>query len=124
MVDKTLAREIRKAAPARLQDRDGYFAFVNKVCSAAKEMSVTTIREDFNRLAAKHGRAVTAVVLAATLYERRERLDNWNLDWARDVLSYWPHTEGLIDRANIRDGIHPTAICDYADSFIRCNTEP
>ena len=124
MVEKTLAREIRKAAPTRIQDHDGYFAFVKKVTSAAKEMSVTTIREDFNALAAKHGRAVTAVVLAATLYERRERLDCWNLDWAVDVLRYWPHTEGLIDRANIRDGIHPTAICDYAADFIWCNTEP
>lgn len=124
MLEKTLAQEIRKAAPARAQDRDGYFAFVRKVSDAAQEMSVTTIRKDFNALAAKHGRAVTAVVLAATLYERRERLDRWNLKWACDVLNCWPHTQGLLDRAAIRDGIHPTAICDYASGFIRCNTEP
>ena len=124
MLEKTLAREIRKAAPARTQDREGYFAFVRKVSSASQDMSVTTIRADFDKLVAKHGRAVTAVVLAATLYERRDRLENWNLNWACDVLNCWPHTQGLMDRAAIRDGIHPTAICDYAAGFIRCNTEP
>ena len=124
MLEKTLAKEIRKAAPARTQDRDGYFAFLNKVRSAARDMSVTSIRRDFDGLAAKHGRAVTADVLAATLYERRQRLDCWNLDWACDTLRCWPHTEGTLQSAAIRDGIHPTAICDYAADFIWCNTEP
>lgn len=123
MVDKTLAREIHKAAPTRNENKDGYFSFLNKVRSAAQDMSVTSIRRDFNSLAAKHGRAVTAVVLAATLFERRERLDYWNLPWALDVLQCWPHTEGTLRSAAIRDGIHPTAVCDYAAAFIRCNTE-
>lgn len=123
MLEKTLAKEIRKAAPARTQDQDSYFAFLNRVKEAARDMSVTTIRADFDKLSAKHGRAVTAVVLAATLYERRERLDCWNLDWACDTLRCWPHTAGTLESAAIHDGIHPTAICDYAAGFIWSNTD-
>lgn len=119
-LDRELAREIKRAAPER-KDREAYFAFAKKVKSAKADMSTTKIRECFDGLSEKHGRPVTAIVVAATLWMRRERLDRWKLKWAMEVLDCWPHTPGLLDDAAIDDGIHPTAICDYAGDFIRMN---
>lgn len=117
-----LAREIRKSAPPRT-DRQAYFAFAHRVEAAAEEMSSTAIRDHFNDYTKKHGRVVTAICVAATIYARRNRLDGWCLPWAQAVLDAWPHTEGLLDRAAIRDSLHPTRICEYAQNFIRLNSE-
>ena len=121
-LDRALAREIKRVAPQR-KDREEYFAFAKKVKAAKADMSIIEIRDRFNELQAKHGRPVTAIVVAATLWMRRERLDRWKLKWAMEVLDCWPHTPGLRDDAAIDDGIHPTALCDYAGEFIRVNEE-
>ena len=73
----------------------------------------------------KHGRAVVAVCVAATLDARKDRLDCWNWVWAYEVLSALPQSITLrnLERAHIEDGLHPTAICDYAGPFIRLTTE-
>lgn len=44
---------------------------------------------------------------------------------AYEVLSALPQSITLrnLERAHIEDGLHPTAICDYAGPFIRLTTE-
>ena len=56
---------------------------------------------------------------------RKDRLDGWNWVWASEVLSALPRgiTLRSLERAHIDDGLHPTAICDYAGPFIRETTE-
>ena len=68
---------------------------------------------------------MTALVIASTLYQRRERLDNWGLLWARAVLELWTNRgRTFVERACIDDWFyHPTKICEYAGSFIRVTTE-
>lgn len=81
--------------------------------------------DDLRGLCIKHGRAVVAVCVAATLDARKDRLDCWNWVWAYEVLSALPQSITLrnLERAHIEDGLHPTAICDYAGPFIRMTTE-
>lgn len=123
MIDRELAREIKRATP-KLQDRDAYFSFIRKVRDAKKDMSTPEVCRTFEDMLRKHGRVVTAIVVAATLYQRRERLDGWGYRWATDVLGLWAHTRGHLEDAAIEDGLHPTRICEYAGSFIRLSTDP
>ena len=89
------------------------------------DLSTPKARENFNACLSKHGRAVVAVCVAATLDARKDRLDCWNWVWAYEVLSALPQSITLrnLERAHIEDGLHPTAICDYAGPFIRLTTE-
>lgn len=121
-LERTLAREIKRAAPP-LNDRAAFHAFAAKIREAKRDMSCTGIRDHFYDMLAKHGRPVTAIVLAATLWARQKRLEGWKLSWAQDVLDCWPHTLGLLEEAAIDDGLHPSRICEYAGDFIRLNEE-
>ena len=121
-LDRCLAREIKRAAPDR-RDREAYFAFVGKLRDACDEMSCTDVLYHFNDMLNKHGRVVTAIVIAATLWSRMGRLDGWKLNWAIDVNDCWQHTEYLLSEIAIRDELHPSRICEYAGSFIRATEE-
>lgn len=122
-LDSTLAREIKTKLYGK-GDREAKFAALRKVKEASKDMSVTTIRTSFNDFLKKHGRAVTAVCIAATLFQRKERIDNWGIVWADKVLDLVPFfTVSNIEDASIKDGIHPTAVCEYAEQLIRYTTE-
>lgn len=119
--------ELRKEIRAALGDgsRDAKFAFLHRIEDARRDLSSTDVRRTFYAAVKKHGRAACAVCIAATLNDRRDRLDGWGYTWARAVLDLLPgFIPGNIDRAVIRDGIHPTAICEYADLFIRVTTAP
>lgn len=74
------------------------------------------IREDYR---------VEACMAELSETERTARLDCWNWVWACEVLSALPQSITLrnLERAHIEDGLHPTAICDYAGPFIRLTTE-
>ena len=92
---------------------------MNKV----RRKALTEIQEQLDSLR-EHGRVPVVICVAATLEARRERLDNWGMAWAREVLALLPGwTHGNRERAHIEDGIHPTAICDYARGLIACTTE-
>ena len=126
-LDSTLIREIRAQANGD-GGREARFAFIKKVRGASKLMSAPDVIRNGKITEAfqAYGRAAVAICFAATLYQRRERLDFWGFSWATEVLKLWknrpPH--GL-DDAYIDDGIHPTSICDsdYAGSFIRLTAE-
>ena len=121
-LDRTLVKEIKAAIGDG--SREAKFALLKKIDAAAEEMSTPEIRERFNEMLVKHGRAVTAICVAATIWERRDRLDDWRIDWATEVLELWTTkpASGVI-RAYIRDDLHPTRICEYAYSFIKLTSE-
>lgn len=126
-LDRVLANDIKKQANGD-GSREARFAFLKKVREAAKMMSTPEVVEDgkFDEAMKIYGRVVVSICVAATLYQRRERLDFWKFNWAMEVLNLWTNrTPHGIEEAYIDDGIHPTRICDYdyAGSFIRLTTE-
>jgi hypothetical protein len=121
-LDQTLAREIKAANGDG--SRSAKFALLRRVENARQEMSTPEIRVKFNEILRTHGRAVTAICVASTLWSRQERLESWGLPWAREVLLLWTtKPPSGISRATIDDGIHPTRICEYAAEFIKLTTE-
>ena len=118
-LDRTFIREINKLIGNG--SREAKFAMLKRIDAAKKDLSTTKIRDTFIDCLRKHGRAVVAVCVAATLDARKERIDLWGWNWAHEVLSLLPQnyiTPSFRGRACIEDGIHPTAICDYASSFV------
>lgn len=121
--DRELLKEVKMLAGDG--SREAKFALLRRIDAARKDLSTPKARETFNVCLSKHGRAVVAVCVAATLDARKDRLDGWNWVWAYEVLSALPRGITLrnLERAHIDDGLHPTAICDYAGPFIRATTE-
>ena len=124
-LDRELAREIKKAQGDG--SREARFALWEKVQGARDLMCDRAFEgpSRFNECLRLYGRAVTALVVASTLSQRRERLDNWGLTWALAVLELWTNRGRTFEeRACIDDWFyHPTKICEYAGSFIRVTTE-
>ena len=121
-LDRTLAKEIK--ALNGDGSREARFDTLRRVEAARKDLSTPEVRDRFNDCIRKHGRAVVAICVAATLYTRRERLDRWGLKWALEALECWTNRgQSFVDRSYIDDQLHPTRICEYAGSFIRATTE-
>lgn len=121
-LDSTLAREVK--ALNGDGSREARFETLRRVEAAKKDLSSPRVRDGFNEALRLHGRAITAVCVAATLYTRRERIDRWGLGWALAILDLWTNRgRTFVDRANIDDGLHPTRICEYAGELIRLTTE-
>lgn len=95
------------------QDKKGKWFFVLEDCLADEHC--------MNKRPTNKG----AWAACDTLDARKDRLDCWNWVWAYEVLSALPQSITLrnLERAHIEDGLHPTAICDYAGPFIRLTTE-
>lgn len=126
-LDTTFAKEVKREANGD-GSREARFAFNEKVRGAAKMMSTPDVLHGgkVNEAFKTYGRVAVGICFAATLYQRRERLDFWGFDWATEVLKLWTNrTPNSLDNAAINDGIHPTKICyhDYAGNFIRLTTE-
>lgn len=124
-LDRVLAKDIQREANGD-GSREAKFAFMKRVEAANKALSTPeVVRGGFDAAIKEHGRVSVSVCVAATLYNRRERLDKWGFLWATEVLSLWTNrTPSGIDRATIRDEtLHPTSICGYAGEFIRLTTE-
>ena len=124
-LDQELAKEIRKAQGDG--GRDAKFSLWHEVQGARDLMGDRSIEGEsrVNECLRRYGRAVTAIVIASTLYRRQERLDNWGLSWSLQVLELWTNRgPSFVERAAIDDWFyHPTRICDHAESFIRITTE-
>lgn len=121
-LDRELERELR--ALNGDGSREARFETLGLVKAAQKDLSSTEVREKFSECLRRHGRAVVALCVAATLYTRRERIDGWGLLWALTVLDLWTNRgQQFIDRANIDDGLHPTRIIEYAGELVRLTTE-
>lgn len=121
-LDRELIREIKKA------NGDGTratrFDFLNKVRDAAKMMSCTEAPKMLNEALKRYGRAAVACTLAATIFERRDRLSRRSIVWATNILNIWTN-HGSLDSCIIDDNLHPTKIeyPEYAGSFIRLTIE-
>lgn len=125
-LDRTLVKEIKAANGDG--GHDAKFALLHKIHKAVKDMSTPDIAVRFDEMLVKHGRAVTAICTAATLWMRKERLElsGWELMWATKVLELWttkPKSETGVGHANIDDRLHPTRILEYAASFMECTME-
>ena len=121
-LDRTLAKEINGLNGDR--SRDAKFALLAKIDAAAKDMSNPNIAGSFDKMLGKHGRAVVAICVASTLWTNKERLDNWQIKWAMQVLDEWKlKPMSGVERAVINDGLHPTRICEYAGAFINFTSE-
>lgn len=121
-LDRTIVKEIRDAVGDG--SRTAKFRLLARVSDCCVDLSRMDIRAAFPEVLKKHGRVPVVICVAATLDARKERLDYWQIGWAQEVLSLLPGwTPGNRERGHIDDGIHPTAICDYARSLIRCTTE-
>ena len=121
-LDRTLVREIK--ALTGDGSREAKFALLKRIDAAKNDLSTIKVHDTFNDCLYEHGRGVVIICVAATLDARKERLDFWKWEWALEVLKLLPmFTPGNLARAYIDDGIHPTAICDYAGNLIRLTTE-
>ena len=125
-LDRTLVKEINAANGD--ESREAKFLLLHKIHKAVEDMSTPDIAERFDEMLVKHGRAVTAICIAATLWTRKERLElgGWELMWATKVLELWttkPKSETGIGHACIDDQLHPTRILEYAASFMKCTTD-
>lgn len=123
-LDNELAREIKKAQGDG--SREARFSLWNEVQDARDLMGDEAFEgpSRLNECLGRYGRAVTALVVASTLFQRKERIDRWGLAWALEVLKLWTNRgPSFVERAAIDDWFfHPTRICEYAASFIRCTT--
>lgn len=121
-LDTTFTRELKKINGDG--SREARFAFFTPARTAARELSNIHVCDIFSEVACKYNRTTIAVVLAATIIDRRDRLNYDTVRWAQEVMSFWTNrTPSQVDSVIIRDGIHPTKIEQYAGSFIRCTID-
>lgn len=121
-LDRLLVREIKKAVNGD-GSPEARLAFRETARKAASEMSTPEIMSRFSEFLDKYGKGTVAVCLAATIDARRDRLLDWAVQWADEVLKLWTNRNcSLIDLC-IMDGLHPSRIEQYAGSLIRRTTE-
>ena len=121
MLDRTFEREIKRLNGDG--SREARFDTIKKLRAAMNDLSTPKVMETFNDCLRTHGHAAVAVCVAATLYERRERIDRWGFTWASAVLALWTNrTPAMVESICIRDQLHPTRICDYASGLIKLTT--
>lgn len=121
MLDRTLEKEIKQLNGDG--SRGSRFETIKKLRAAASDLSTPAVMDTFGECLRAHGRAAVAVCVAATLYVRQKRIDRWGLTWANDVLAVWTNrSPSMIESLCIQDQLHPTRICDYANSLIKFTT--
>ena len=121
-LDRTFSAELRKLNGDG--GRDAKFATLKKVKEAKRSLSTPEVIYNLDECIKAHSRAVVALCIASTLYLRRERIDFWGYEWAKEVIALWTNRRSsFLDEANIVDELHPTRICEYAESFIKLTTE-
>lgn len=121
-LDRTLANDIKKQANGD-GSRDAKFAFLKRVKAAQKALSTTQVQTVYSAALKEFGRIPVAVCTAVTILERQDRLNEYAVKWAREVLKLWTNRPRDILVACINDGLHPTRIEEYAGDFIRLTTE-
>ena len=122
-LDKTFVQEIKKTANGD-GSREAKFAFLKSAKAATAELSTTNVFNVFDDVCRKYGRAAVGVCLAATIMERRDRLEPETVRWAIEVMKLWTNRAPInIEGVIIRDGIHPCKIEWYDSTFIRFTTE-
>lgn len=121
-LDKTFAREISKISNGD-GSREAKFAFKKTVQEVKRALSTPEVREKFTEYMKQYGRVPVAICTAATIIDRRDRLEWDSYLWALEVMKLYTNAPGDKGFAIIEDGLHPTRIEEYAGSFIRLTTE-
>lgn len=120
-LEKCFEREVRKINGDG--SREARFAFLNPAKAAAKELSTPSVASVYGECIKKYGRVTVAICTAATIAERRDRLEFNTVLWANEVLKLWNNRPSDISCVAIRDGLHPTRIEEYAQSLIKITTD-
>lgn len=121
ILDKCFEREIKKVNGDG--GRKAKFAFLNSAKAAARKLSTPNVASIYDECIKKYGRATIAICTAATIVERRDRLECSTVLWARQVLKLWFNCPSDISCVVIKDELHPTRIEEYAASLIRITTD-
>lgn len=116
-LDQTFVRDIRNQARGD-GSREAMFAFRRKVKETAKALSTTKAAEVFRDVLKEYGRVPVAVCVAATIIERRDRLEWRSYQWALEVMKSCENALHDHTSACICDGLHPTRIEEYAGSLL------
>lgn len=120
-LDTCFAREVKKINGDG--SREARFTFLNPARAAAKELSTPNVANIYGECIKKYGRVTVAICTAATIAERRDRLEFNTLQWANEVLKLWNNRPSDISCVAIRDNLHPTRIEEYARELIKITTE-
>ena len=120
-IDKTLAAEIRKLNAHG--ERVAKAAFAQMMRGAVADFSNFNVMTDFGCIMSKHGRAITALCVAATIKTRADRLNSSTVDWAEAVLACFEDTERAVRLGTYENGLHPSRIEEYAKSLIKYTME-
>lgn len=121
-LDRTFANEIKKQANGD-GSREAKFAYRAKVKEVSGMLSTTKVEEIFDECIKKHGRVPVAICVAATIIERRDRVQSRAYMWAKEVMKLYVNAPPDKSYACIDDGLHPTRIEDYARSLMQLTTE-
>lgn len=122
-LDRTFSRELSKLANGD-GSREEKFDFLTKARAARKALSTPEVmRGAFDDAVKEYGRVAVGVCLAVTIWERRDRLTDRAVQWARAVLEVWTNRPVNMLTVYIDDNIHPTKIEVYAGEFMRLTTE-
>ena len=122
-LDRTFSREISKLANGD-GSREAKLKFLTKARAARKALSTPDVmRGALDEALKEYGRVAVGVCLAVTIWERRDRLSDRAVQWARAVLENWTNRPADILTVYIDDSIHPTKIEVYAGDFMRLTTE-
>lgn len=122
-LDRTFSRELSKLANGD-GNREAKFDFLTKARAARKALSTPEVmRGAFDDAVKEYGRVAVGVCLAVTIWERRDRLTDRAVQWARAVLEVWTNRPANMLTVYIDDNIHPTKIEVYAGEFMRLTTE-
>lgn len=122
-LDRTFSRELSKLANGD-GSREAKFDFLTKARAARKALSTPEVmRGAFDDAVKEYGRVAVGVCLAVTIWERRDRLTDRAVQWARAVLEVWTNRPANMLTVYINDNIHPTKIEVYAGEFMRLTTE-
>ena len=122
-LDRTFSRELSKLANGD-GSREAKFDFLTQARAARKAHSTPEVmRGAFDDAVKEYGRVAVGVCLAVTIWERRDRLTDRAVQWARAVLEVWTNRPANMLTVYIDDNIHPTKIEVYAGEFMRLTTE-
>ncbi len=122
-LDWTLAKEIK--ALGGDGSRGAKFELLRRIDAARSDLSTPQVMTNFDDCVMKHGRAIVAVCVAATLNAWHDFIGDWKIYWIDGVLNGLPSciTQQNLKRAVIDDGLHFSRVCEYARSFILATSE-
>lgn len=120
-LEKDFRRQIQKAVGSG--DREAKFELLGAVRKAARDMSTPKIPYEFNEAVRKHGRAIVALSVAATITERSKYIKREYVEWAGQVMQMWTTKPNVLYDVCIKDDLHPSRIEEYARLLITSTTE-